>query len=144
VFQNSTTKKTRILVTHALHFLPHVDYIYVVTDGRITERGAYAELIANNGDFSKFVTEFGSREEASKDEDAIDDQDDEKKGGKKFTPGAGIMQEEERNVGAVTASVYRQYFAAGNGRVVVPLLLLSVILLEASTIMWSYWSVLPQ
>src|SRR5580704_3172975 len=72
VFQVRSSKKTRILVTHGLHFLPNVDYIYVVSDGQITERGTYAELMANDGDFSKFITEFGSREEGAE-KDSTDD-----------------------------------------------------------------------
>ncbi|OJA15999.1 hypothetical protein AZE42_13449, partial [Rhizopogon vesiculosus] len=51
VFENvlkRNTGKTRILVTHALHFLPDVDYIYTIVDGRIAERGTYPELMAND------------------------------------------------------------------------------------------------
>lgn len=33
--------KTRILVTHALHVLDKVDYIYVVDEGVIKEQGTY-------------------------------------------------------------------------------------------------------
>ena len=65
MFQNVLKRnagKTRILVTHALHFLPDVDYIYTLVDSRIAERGTYPELIANGGAFSKFVEEFGSKD----------------------------------------------------------------------------------
>jgi hypothetical protein len=140
IFRDRSSKKTRILVTHALHFLPHVDYIYVMTDGRFTEHGTYADLMASNGEFSRFITEFGAREESSKDGDSVDD-DEDKKEGNKFIPGAGIMQAEERNVGAVSASVYRTYLSAGKGIFVVPLLLFSLVFLQGATIMWSYWSV---
>lgn len=37
VLRNSSSGKTRILVTHALHFLPQVDYILTIVDGRIAE-----------------------------------------------------------------------------------------------------------
>lgn len=33
--------KTRILVTHALHFLDKTDYIYVIQDGSIVEEGTH-------------------------------------------------------------------------------------------------------
>lgn len=33
--------KTRILVTHALHFLDRTDYIYVMEDGNVAEHGTY-------------------------------------------------------------------------------------------------------
>ena len=65
--------KTRILVTHALHFLPQVDYIYTMIDGRIGEHGTYADLMAAEGDFARFVNEFGSKEnELEKEEEAVE------------------------------------------------------------------------
>jgi ABC-type bacteriocin/lantibiotic exporter with double-glycine peptidase domain len=35
-------KKTRILITHALHVLDKVDYIYVMDEGSIVEHGTFA------------------------------------------------------------------------------------------------------
>lgn len=55
--------RTNILITHALHFPPQVDYIYTIADGQIAERGTCAELMANDGVFSKFLQEFGSKQE---------------------------------------------------------------------------------
>ncbi|KAG0701725.1 Canalicular multispecific organic anion transporter 1 [Chionoecetes opilio] len=49
--------KTRILVTHAITFLPHVDEVMVVEEGRLVERGAYASLLASEGVFAKFVVQ---------------------------------------------------------------------------------------
>jgi ABC-type transport system involved in cytochrome bd biosynthesis fused ATPase/permease subunit len=34
-------KKTRVLVTHALHVLHRMDYIYVMDSGEIKEHGTY-------------------------------------------------------------------------------------------------------
>jgi ATP-binding cassette, subfamily C (CFTR/MRP), member 1 len=36
------SKKTRVLVTHALHVLHRMDYIYVMDGGEIKEHGTYA------------------------------------------------------------------------------------------------------
>ena len=55
VFLTASAGKTRILVTHALHFLPQVDYIFTVVDGKIAERGTYSELLTREGAFAKFV-----------------------------------------------------------------------------------------
>lgn len=41
--------QTRILVTHALHVLPHADWIVVLEDGAITEMGTYQELLHKKG-----------------------------------------------------------------------------------------------
>ena len=37
VLRNNLSGKTRILVTHALHFLPQADYILTIVDGRVAE-----------------------------------------------------------------------------------------------------------
>ncbi|KAG1831992.1 ABC transporter [Suillus subalutaceus] len=143
VFQNVLKKnadKTRILVTHALHFLPEVDYIYTLVDGRIAERGTYAELMANDGAFSKFVSEFGSKEDSTKKEEkAVEGAEIEDKKIQKGSAGKAMMQEEERNTGAIKWEVYREYLAAAHGPVLLPLLLLSVILMQCCSVMSSYW-----
>ncbi|CAG5116121.1 unnamed protein product, partial [Candidula unifasciata] len=43
--------KTRILVTHGVHWLPFVDHIVVMKDGMISECGTYRRLVSHNGDF---------------------------------------------------------------------------------------------
>ncbi|XP_060076556.1 multidrug resistance-associated protein 1-like [Ylistrum balloti] len=60
--------KTRILVTHGVHWLPNVDKIIVMDDGRITEVGSYEQLLENNGAFSKFLNTFLLREDSDDDE----------------------------------------------------------------------------
>ncbi|KAJ3097648.1 hypothetical protein HDU96_000305 [Phlyctochytrium bullatum] len=52
--------KTRILVTHALHFLPQVNHIYLMDNGRIAEQGSYSELVAKGGIFTKLIQEYGN------------------------------------------------------------------------------------
>lgn len=61
--------KTVLLVTHALHFLPQVDYILHMLGGKIVEQGTYDELVNENsgeGAFARLLAEFSlsSREEA--------------------------------------------------------------------------------
>uniref|UniRef100_H2Z8G2 Multidrug resistance-associated protein 1 n=1 Tax=Ciona savignyi TaxID=51511 RepID=H2Z8G2_CIOSA len=56
-------KKTRILVTHGLAFLPQVDKIFVLVNGRITEVGDYYELIEKNGAFAEFLRNYAVSEE---------------------------------------------------------------------------------
>ncbi|KAJ7284591.1 ABC transporter [Mycena rebaudengoi] len=140
VLQNTLAGKTRILVTHALHFLPYVDYVFAIADGRITERGTYAELIKNDGEFSKFVAEFGSKEQSSSGPDEEEEAAAAPKADARTkSAGAAMMQAEERNIGAIGMDVYKAYLSAGNGKVIVPLLILSLVLLQGATTMSSYW-----
>lgn len=50
--------QTRILNTHGIGYLPHVDQIVVMKDGKVSEIGTYAELIENQGAFAEFITNF--------------------------------------------------------------------------------------
>ena len=149
MFANNPEGQTKILVTHALHFLPQVDYIYTISDGQIMERGAYNELMANDGVFSTFVREFGSKQEDN-DVDGVEEGKDKKDSNavtvlrEEFEKGKTIMQKEERNVGAVTWKVYKTYLSAGNGYILVPALLLSLLLVQGTRGMSSYWLVFWQ
>nr|CAB3219626.1 multidrug resistance-associated protein 1-like [Phallusia mammillata] len=56
-------RKTRILVTHGLAFLPQVDKIYVLVDGQITEAGNYNELLEKDGAFAEFLRNYAQTED---------------------------------------------------------------------------------
>jgi hypothetical protein len=115
--------------------------------------------MANRGVFSKFVKEFGSKQQEKENEDAdeiVGEVEAEKEGKSDKPPGAvaalkeqyekgkTIMQEEERNIGAVNWKVYKSYLAAGNGYILVPILLLSLVLVQGAQVMSSYWLVFWQ
>lgn len=130
-------------MTHALHFLPQVDYIYTIADGSIAEHGTYTELINKAGEFAKFVQEFGTGNEVKKEEEedvVVDVTEETDKGHKKrVTPGAVLMQAEERNTGAISWEVYKEYSKAGKGSIILPLLFFSLVLIQCATVMSSYW-----
>uniref|UniRef100_A0A673W5U4 Canalicular multispecific organic anion transporter 2-like n=1 Tax=Salmo trutta TaxID=8032 RepID=A0A673W5U4_SALTR len=50
--------KTRILVTHGISFLPQVDNIMVMVEGRVSEMGSYQELLQQNGAFAEFLRNY--------------------------------------------------------------------------------------
>ncbi|XP_076389766.1 multidrug-Resistance like Protein 1 isoform X2 [Megachile rotundata] len=50
-------KKTRVLVTHGITYLPEVDNIIVLQDGEITEVGTYKQLLEKKGAFSEFLVQ---------------------------------------------------------------------------------------
>ncbi|KAF8273331.1 P-loop containing nucleoside triphosphate hydrolase protein [Lactarius quietus] len=125
-------RATRILVTHALHFLPKVDHIYFMVDGHITEHGTFDEMMANRGDFARTFDEFKTVD--IEDSDA----DEHTKKRQAAQRGAQLMQTEERNTGAVNSQVYKQYFQFGNGIVLVPVLFVAIVLLQVGFVLTSY------
>lgn len=50
--------KTRILVTHGVHWLPMVDRIVVIDNNTISELGTYEELVNHNGPFAQFLRQY--------------------------------------------------------------------------------------
>ena len=144
VLLDSSAGASQILVTHALHFLPKVDHIYFMADGRITEHGTFDELMANREGFARLFDEFVTKDQAkSEGEKAVDVEDDENiKKRRAAQRGAQLMQIEERNTGAVKAQVYKQYIQSGNGMVLMPVMFVSVVLLQVSFALSSYWCVI--
>ncbi|XP_043211787.1 multidrug resistance-associated protein 1-like isoform X1 [Amphibalanus amphitrite] len=61
------SKKTRILVTHGITYLPYTDTITVLKEGRVSETGPYKQLMDNKGAFSEFLLQYLT--EAGEDED---------------------------------------------------------------------------
>ena len=145
VFMNASASKTRILVTHAVYLLPQVDYIYTIVDGRIAERGTYEGLLANEGAFAQFAKEFGAKEEEEEEEEAAIEEEvqavHDKKMKKTLKSNSPLMQAEERNTGAVSNTVYKEYLRAGKGGVIIPLLLLALAFMQGTQVMSSYWCV---
>ena len=57
------SRKTRLLVTHSLTYLPNTDKIIVMKNGKISEIGSYNELLAKKGDFAEFLIQYFSKTE---------------------------------------------------------------------------------
>ncbi|XP_048238817.1 multidrug resistance-associated protein 1-like [Haliotis rufescens] len=55
--------KTRIFVTHAVHWLPLVDTVVVLSEGRVTESGSYVKLMMHDGPFAQFLKYHFSTED---------------------------------------------------------------------------------
>uniref|UniRef100_A0A8B9ZKM2 Multidrug resistance-associated protein 1 n=1 Tax=Anas platyrhynchos TaxID=8839 RepID=A0A8B9ZKM2_ANAPL len=56
--------KTRVLVTHAVNYLPQVDTILVMSDGKISEMGSYQELLKQDGAFAEFLRTYANAEQS--------------------------------------------------------------------------------
>uniref|UniRef100_A0AAQ4PSX5 ATP-binding cassette, sub-family C (CFTR/MRP), member 3 n=1 Tax=Gasterosteus aculeatus aculeatus TaxID=481459 RepID=A0AAQ4PSX5_GASAC len=62
--------KTRILVTHGISFLPQVDNIMVIVEGRVSEMGSYQELLKQNGAFAEFLRTYALEDIVEDEEEA--------------------------------------------------------------------------
>ncbi|XP_048466697.1 ATP-binding cassette sub-family C member 3 isoform X2 [Rhincodon typus] len=69
--------KTRVLVTHGISFLPQVDQIVVLVNGRVSEMGSYQELQEQNGAFAEFLRNYAQRDEIEEDEPTLFDEEEE-------------------------------------------------------------------
>jgi hypothetical protein len=113
-------------------------------DGQIAERGTFEKMMANGGVFSRTFDEFVTKSQNdSEEEKAVDledaDVDENAKKRRAAVRGAALMQAEERNTGAVNLQVYKRYFQSGNGAVLLPAMVVTIVLTEASIVLSSYW-----
>ncbi|KAG2055912.1 ABC protein [Suillus hirtellus] len=145
---------TVILVTHAIHFLSQVDYIYTLNNGVITESGTYEDLVSRGGDFARFDLEFGGHASEGEDETqedeaipqtriTIEDVKLKSKRAKKQATGSGKLEgrlivKEKRSTGSVSWKVYWTYLVAGRGSITGPLLLLIMLAMQGCLILNSY------
>ncbi|XP_056406097.1 ATP-binding cassette sub-family C member 3 isoform X2 [Hyla sarda] len=60
--------KTRLLVTHGISFLPQVDHIVVIVDGKVSEMGSYQELMKQNGAFAEFLRNYAFEDNVEEEE----------------------------------------------------------------------------
>ncbi|KAG1817968.1 ABC protein [Suillus subaureus] len=127
---------TVILVTHAIHFLSQVDYIYTLNNGVVTESGTYEELISRSGDFARLDLEFGGHVSGENEGQA-----------KEVTPQTGITIEDVKlksgharkgATGSGKLEVYWTYLVAGRVSITGPLLLFFVLAMQGSLILNSY------
>ena len=59
--------QTRVLVTHGLSYLPKVDHIIVVVEGRVSESGTYQELLNKQGAFADVLKMYITQEDEDED-----------------------------------------------------------------------------
>ncbi|KAJ0987913.1 hypothetical protein J5N97_006269 [Dioscorea zingiberensis] len=153
------SSKTVVYVTHQVEFLPSADLILVMKDGRITQAGKYNDILSSGTDFMELV---GAHKDAlaaldsvglatDNSFDATGDGSCSKENGKhaeeeqdgKIDETVGqkgqLVQEEEREKGRVSFSVYWKYITMAYKGALVPLILLAQILFQTLQIGSNYW-----
>ncbi|KAI6039827.1 ABC protein [Pisolithus marmoratus] len=146
---------TVLLVTHAIHFLSQVDYIYTMKDGTIVESGTFDELIEQNGEFARLAREHGGQTEGAKDDSGEDEialnrknvtiEDVKLKSAKARERAEGkgkaeghLIVKEQRKTGSVSLKVYWSYLVAARGAVMLPLIIMFIFVMQGSQIMNTY------
>ncbi|KAJ4489677.1 ABC transporter [Lentinula edodes] len=163
--QNMLKGKTRLLVTHQLHFLPYVDWVICIEQGQVVEQGTYQDLMRKNGEggFARFVNEFGGSgvlgqevqtgksdsemeerdtQEVKNEQKAIDEAAGERAEQTKAKPQQQkLMQSEDRNIGSVDIKVYIEFLEAGGLGYTFPLFVVAVCFFQGSSVLSPYWLV---
>ncbi|XP_054850774.1 multidrug resistance-associated protein 1-like isoform X1 [Eublepharis macularius] len=68
--------KTRVLVTHGVSYLPLMDMIIVMTEGKISEMGSYQELLEQDMAFAEFLRTYASAEQNVEDGNARSEEEE--------------------------------------------------------------------
>ena len=101
--QGMLQNKTRVLVTHGIGFLPQVDVILVMKDGKISEMGSYESLIDKKGDFSDFMhDQMQKQEDLNNESDTEHSRIIEKKPANEFKRTMSSMSSETEYTGIVS------------------------------------------
>ena len=105
-------------------------------NGRIVERGTYADLVAAGGQFSQLVAEYGVAEGATTKAEgkdttaaAMDTRAKVAEG-----PATKLMQGDERTTGAVGSDAYASYLRAAGGLHWLPFLMALLSLAQAANV----------
>lgn len=140
--------KTRILVTHQLHFLKQVDVIILMNNGHIEAMGTFSELNRKNPSFVRLMASLAEDEQAesliseevntspiivndsmtasSGTLPAFDEYEDTAKSA------ARLMAREERTYGSVSLSVFLEYVKFAGGWPIAIAVLLAVFSVQGS------------
>ncbi|RIB07051.1 ABC transporter [Gigaspora rosea] len=143
--QGALAKKTRLLVTHHLHYLPQVDYVIYMEDGKIAEQGTYEKLMKDGKIFSKLIAEYGADNDdkiKNVEESILDEK--ENKNVQTFNLPKGLMSTEEQCKGAVNNRIYLAYFKNAGGLLSILIIIFLLVMTQGANLgnnLWlSFWS----
>ena len=140
---------TRIVVTHALHFLDKMDRIIYINAGQIKWEGTYDELVKQ--DFftalqrlSKKGSENGSENIINSDKDGKNSKSNENESNYSEKALVKINADEDEEIGEVNIKVYKEYFRLMGGNIfgisIVLIMLLWQVNKGGSDLWLAYWS----
>ncbi|GAB1868440.1 Multidrug resistance-associated protein 4-like [Camponotus japonicus] len=151
--------KTRILVTHQLHFLKRVDHIIVLDRGFVKMQGSYKELIESSKDFIEMMNNLTSAGAQKKEENARKISEMSLRNmlipkrlsevsiassvysspNNDLTCMENNLEGEEMMRGQISSKVYREYLHYGGNYFILFVLLLVFIIGQVATTGNDYW-----
>jgi ABC-type multidrug transport system fused ATPase/permease subunit len=124
--KNDLASKTRILVTHQLHVLPGVDYIYIMENGHLVQQGTYEELLASSEKFREMMQAYDNEEEVEEERVEFENEVATKKvlqasmetlveNAQKASGKKELIDEEDRNHGSLSFQDIQKYLSLAGG-----------------------------
>ncbi|KAI8610797.1 P-loop containing nucleoside triphosphate hydrolase protein [Chytriomyces sp. MP71] len=142
--QGSLKSRTRLLVTHQLHYLPECDYILFMQDGVIAEQGTYSELISAGGSFAAMIQSHGG-EMGHNNDLKVDDVrnkvlvEEIRELVLAAKSAKNIMRVEDMESGSINGKVWLRYMHAAGGSLFLVKLVTLVILVQGSRVGSDLW-----
>ncbi|KAJ3135967.1 hypothetical protein HK100_002155 [Physocladia obscura] len=140
-------KKTRLLVTHQLHFVSQCDLVLTMKDGKVAEFGSYKTLMANRRDFYELMNSYGSVPTESEIDLTAKKLDLQKHEDiapviKPQLVGVELVKEEERGEGNVKNHIFYSFGIAMGGSGFLLLMLGVLIVTQSTKVLNDVWLVL--
>ncbi|ORY47490.1 P-loop containing nucleoside triphosphate hydrolase protein [Rhizoclosmatium globosum] len=143
--QTAMKSKTRLLVTHQLHFVPQCDLVMTLKDGHISEFGSYKELMNNKGDFYELMNSYGGIASESEDQlaEASENKTKEKVEDSKVASKGetALIKAEERGEGGVKTSIFVSFAIAMGGTGFLIFMLTVLVLAQGAKVTNDLWLV---
>ncbi|CAH2099924.1 unnamed protein product [Euphydryas editha] len=145
--QNYLSGRTRILVTHQVHFLKAADFVIVLNEGSIKNMGSYDDLVKSEIEFSSIISndkKNNVEDEAQKNDGqsvlerslsrvSTKSEDDVR------VEKEQILEAEERAKGNIKWTVIKEYFKSINSWFIVMMAFFFLLLTQAGATFSDYW-----
>uniref|UniRef100_A0A6B2KWR0 Uncharacterized protein n=1 Tax=Arcella intermedia TaxID=1963864 RepID=A0A6B2KWR0_9EUKA len=114
-FRKFLKDKCVLLITNQLQYLPYADNIVMLDNGKIVGQGNFSELENSSPEFKEMTSKYGIFNE--KKEEMVNEESNKKheydeSGDNKGSKSGQMIEEEEKEEGKVSWSIYKYYFLA--------------------------------
>ncbi|CAF3924882.1 unnamed protein product [Rotaria sp. Silwood1] len=134
---NYLKSKTRLLVTHRIHFLSHTDYCLLLENGRIKKINSFNELMLNEPEVRKIYEQQVLSDMKKKDVD--ENTDDNNFEISQLVDNKSIVQEEQSAIGQIQSKLWIILFTNAYGWIGFTIFLLLMILGQISFDCTNLW-----